>query len=420
MKKEFIGFYEPTQQEIDEAWNNGHFIFDTNALLNLYRYTDATRTDFIHVLNVIKSKLYLPYQIAFEYHSNRLSVIKSLRNSYERVLQNIQDNFDKYLEAQIKSYSKHPTISVENILNLHKEFYNSVSKELETQKESHPDFIKRDGVLDALTTIFENKTGKEISKEDLKKLFEEGKHRYDQLIPPGFKDLDNKKKKGDRHVYGDYIIWKELINFTKEVKKPLVFITDDRKEDWWTIENGQTIRPKEELIKEFFDLTGIRILIYNADIFLQYAKERELVPELKEETVREVEEVRKGDEISNFEVNQISRIQPVVQEGLSTALNWKRHIEEQRQRELYSAIDWGKNLEEQREFYSGTDLARQIVETQELYSAPNWSQRLARLRELQSGLDWALELARKNELFSKLDAKQRLGGNRLDGQDKLD
>jgi hypothetical protein len=94
------------------------------------------------------------------------------------------------------------------------------------------------------------------------------------------------------------IIWKELITLTKKEKKEIIFITDDRKEDWWTIENGKTIRPREELIKEFYDLTGIRILIYNADNFLHFAKERKLVTSIKEKSITEVKEVRKADEIS--------------------------------------------------------------------------------------------------------------------------
>src|SRR6202007_3275520 len=115
----------------------------------------------------------------------------------------------------------------------------------------------------------------------------------------------NKQKKGERHVYGDLIIWKELINYSKKEKKPLIFVTDDRKEDWWTIEAGKTIRPREELIKEFYDLTGIRILIYNADHFLQYAKQKKLVPKLNDNTIKEVKEIRISDENRYSNINKM-------------------------------------------------------------------------------------------------------------------
>ena len=60
MKKEFIGFYDPTDEEIEQAWNDGIFAFDANTLLNLYRYTDVTRKDFTHALKSIKERLFIP------------------------------------------------------------------------------------------------------------------------------------------------------------------------------------------------------------------------------------------------------------------------------------------------------------------------------------------------------------------------
>ncbi len=304
MKKEFIGYYNPTEKEINDAWNKGTFAFDTNTLLNLYRYTDLTREDFLTALKTIKDKLYLPHQAALEFHSNRVGVIEGIGYSYSNLYKVFENNYEKNLEPQINQFKKHPSIVIESINKLHSEFLKKISAELEKQKKTHPDFKTKDEVLEQLTDLFENATGKEFSKEELRKIFIEGKDRYAESIPPGFKDLDNKRKKGDRHVYGDLIIWKELINYSKKEKKPLIFVTDDRKEDWWTIENGKTIRPREELIKEFFDLTGIRILIYNAENFLQFAKEKKLVPQLKDKTIKEVKEVRISDE-KNYTLNDI-------------------------------------------------------------------------------------------------------------------
>jgi len=300
MKKEFIGFYDPTEKEINNAWTKGIFTFDANTLLNLYRYTELTRKDFLSALKTIKDKLFIPNQAAYEYHSNRISVIESLNKSYSTLLDIIKQNYDDNLKTQINQFKKHPSIKIDGIYKLHSEFIEKVSKELDNQKKSHPDFYTKDEVLNELTELFENHIGKEFSKEDLKKIYSEGKERYAELIPPGFKDLESKRKRGERHIYGDLIIWKELINYSKKEKRLLIFVTDDRKEDWWTIENGETIRPREELIKEFYDLTGIRILIYNAEIFLQYAKEKKLVPQLKDNTIKDVKEIRLSDEKTNL------------------------------------------------------------------------------------------------------------------------
>ncbi|MBP6754736.1 MAG: DUF4935 domain-containing protein [Bacteroidia bacterium] len=296
MKKEFYGFYEPSLIEIDKSWNNGFFVFDANTLLNLYRYSDSTRKDFLMVITKLKEKLFMPYQVGYEYHSNRHNVIESIDKSYDTLLTSIKETCDKTITNTINQYLRHPSIHAENLKKTLDEFQKKIDSELEKQKNNHPDFKSKDEILLQLTELFENKVGKQFTSNELKKIYIEGKDRNEQQIPPGFKDLETKRKKGDQHIYGDLIIWKEIIDLTKKEKKEIIFITDDRKEDWWTIENGKTIRPREELIKEFYDLTGVRILIYNADNFLHYAKERKLVSKIKEESISEVKEVRKSDE----------------------------------------------------------------------------------------------------------------------------
>ena len=197
----------------------------------------------------------------------------------------------------------------------------NVSNELEKQKANHPDFKTEDTVLNEITELFDDCVGEEFSKDELTKIYSEGKERYANEIPPGYKDENTKQKKGLRNIYGDLVIWKELLNYTKNKKNPLIFITDDRKEDWWTIDKGKTIRPREELIKEFFDFTGIRILIYNADQFLTYAKERGLLPEIKDETIEEVKDIRVSDEKYYTNLSDILNSQSLASKSISDMLS---------------------------------------------------------------------------------------------------
>lgn len=300
MKKEFIGFYDPTEEEIDKAWKEGIFAFDANAILNLYRYTDVTRKDFLHALKSIKGKLFIPFQVAYEYLNNRVGVIDGLDKSYLELENCFKDNYENNLKKMINGYKRHPSIVIETIFDQYEAFIKKISLELEKQKRKHPDFKAKDYILDELTELFDSCVGKEPSKNELDKIYIEGKDRYAEQIPPGYKDLKEKEKKGNRHIYGDLLVWKELIEYSKKNKKLLIFVTDDGKEDWWKKENGKTIRPREELIKEFFDITGIRILIYNADQFLKFAKEKGLVPDLKDNTIEEVKSIRISDENLNY------------------------------------------------------------------------------------------------------------------------
>nr|WP_278022690.1 PIN-like domain-containing protein [Flavobacterium ginsengisoli] len=219
MKKEFYGFYAPNQTEIDKSWNEGIFVFDANTLLNLYRYSDSTRKDFLMALSKLKEKLHMPYQVGYEYHSNRNSVIENLDTSYYTLSASIKEICDKNITGVLKQYVRHPSIEVETLKKVLNEFVKKIETELEKQKKKHPDFKKEDEVLKQLTELYENKVGVPFSKDELKKIYTEGKERYDQLIPPGYKDLETKKKRGDQHIYGDLIIWKELISLTKKEKK---------------------------------------------------------------------------------------------------------------------------------------------------------------------------------------------------------
>ena len=53
MKNKFFEYYNPSEQEINEAWIKCMFTFDSNALLNLYRYSPNTRNTFFKILENI-------------------------------------------------------------------------------------------------------------------------------------------------------------------------------------------------------------------------------------------------------------------------------------------------------------------------------------------------------------------------------
>jgi len=68
MKELFKGFYTPSEKDIKKSWSDEKtlFVFDTNVLLNLYRYTEATRDDFFQIIDSISEKIWLPYHVGLE------------------------------------------------------------------------------------------------------------------------------------------------------------------------------------------------------------------------------------------------------------------------------------------------------------------------------------------------------------------
>ena len=130
--------------------------------------------------------------------------------------------------------------------------------------------MKEDHILEELSKIIlDDKIGVCFTEEEYKNNFKEGKRRYDAKIPPGYKDSVKQKETNDgKRIYGDFLIWEELIAKSKSSEKPILFITDDAKDDWWLIEGTQTIMPCEELLIEFKARTGNHILISKSPAFL--------------------------------------------------------------------------------------------------------------------------------------------------------
>ena len=62
MKSIFIGHFRPTQNEFSELWNTCTFAVDANVLLNLYRYSSATRQELENAIGTIKERVFIPHQ----------------------------------------------------------------------------------------------------------------------------------------------------------------------------------------------------------------------------------------------------------------------------------------------------------------------------------------------------------------------
>ena len=98
-------------------------------------------------------------------------------------------------------------------------------------------------------------------------------HRYEHSIPPGYKD---KNDKIGFQIFGDLIIWKQIIEYASEIQKPIIFICNDLKEDWCYIDGTTEKRiksPREELIKEISDEANIDFWMYNLAQFLYKSNE---------------------------------------------------------------------------------------------------------------------------------------------------
>jgi hypothetical protein len=148
------------------------------------------------------------------------------------------------------------------------------------------EYEKNDPILTAFEKAFA--IGKNYTYQKISEIVAEGEFRYNHKIPPGYLDKDTKGKLGFQ-VYGDLIIWKQIIDFAKEVKKPIILINDDKKEDWWIKSGKDVSAPREELVKELNDEAGVKFWMYSFPGFLEKANNL-LKTRLDTDTINEVKD----------------------------------------------------------------------------------------------------------------------------------
>ncbi|TKJ90709.1 hypothetical protein PaeCFBP13512_12825 [Paenibacillus sp. CFBP13512] len=279
MKNLFKSFYKPTEEEFNELWQNCIFVFDTNTLLNLYRYPEKTRELFLNILEKLEGRIWIPYQVAFEYHKNLNDELHKQDNGYSSFEELIDSSINELVSKIEKKATdlRHSNITVEKIITTITEAKESVKAELKVQKDEHPDLEE---LKESLNFIIGDKVGRPYTQEELDKIYETGQKRYENEIPPGFKDLSDKKGKTSLHngliykdEYGDLVYWFQIIEKAKESNiKSIILISDDSKEDWVYKFKGQKKGLHPELMNEFVRETEKQFYLYNSERFIEYAK----------------------------------------------------------------------------------------------------------------------------------------------------
>jgi hypothetical protein len=283
MKKHFPGYYRPTEQEFKKLWADALFILDANVLLNLYRYSWDTSKDFLDILKHVSDRLWVPHQAAHEYQKNRLNVIATQREAYESIVETLTTKKNE-LENELNSYIRHPLIDVNRLSSRVGRMFNRIIRELRKQRKIHPDLLQHDTIRDEVTAILKDRIGSSYDEKRMPEIFKEGSERYDKLIPPGYLDSN---KQSEEEKYADLIVWFQVIDKAKQTKKPVIFVTDDGKEDWWWRFQGKIIGPRPELVEEIRIKANVAFYMYRSNEFMKYAREH-LNQEIDQKAIDEV------------------------------------------------------------------------------------------------------------------------------------
>ena len=286
--------YEMSEEREKRLWNESIIVFDSSALLDLYFLPKQTREKVFDNLfaNKLDGRLWIPFHVSYEYYKNRNNVIhkpiaencKPLKDiNLKAIRKSIKGIEDKVLDIKnkTKKEDKYPHLEqgkIDEYIALIKKF-NTESESFEKQiieqidkaETEIKELIDNDDVFQAIEKYFV--IGREFSFEEITQITQEGKHRYEFKIPPGYEDL---KEKVGTQIFGDLIIWKQILEYAKETQKPIILICNDIKEDWCYKADGTEKRiksPREELIKEIFDIAKVEFWMYNLPQFLYMTNE---------------------------------------------------------------------------------------------------------------------------------------------------
>jgi hypothetical protein len=305
MRSSFFGYYPPTTGEYERLWNEGLIVLDTNVLLDLYRLPTVARDELFVVLESLKERLWIPHQVALEFHRKRLAVIAAERKTMEDALTSASDLVTAVeekvnaLQIEKRGIGIEPDALISDLNRANSQLVEAIKK----AHSSQLDISASDPVRERLDELLNGRVGTGPSNQaELDALCADGENRYRENIPPGFKDADKDKNPKEAtfmfdHIkyqrkYGDLILWRQLIRHVKDAGiKTVVLVTADRKEDWWWREQGKTIGPHPELVREIRREGQVELFwMYSSVQFVEHANKYSSA-QVSVESVAEIQNV---------------------------------------------------------------------------------------------------------------------------------
>ena len=162
-----------------------------------------------------------------------------------------------------------------------------IDKEIAGETQELVECINNNSTKDRIAVLLEGRLWERLEDRKLDEIEVKGRKRYEAKIPPGYGDM--KTKKGN-DVYGDLIIWEEIIAYASNNKKDVIFITNDTNKDDWFITVSKKLKgPRAELRMEFAQRTnGKTYYAYPTSAFLQHVGEYVGISKVSDTIIDEV------------------------------------------------------------------------------------------------------------------------------------
>lgn len=285
LKELFPEFYQSKLDMKDlSSESENLLVLDTNYLLDIIQLPTTVSKKYIEALEKVKENIYIPYLVALEFNFKKSSLkkgkIKKIRKYKNEIEQSVVNINKKINEIDLVD-KEEKEIFTNELLTMTEDYLAELKKVIDS-KVSSMITEEENELYERLISVIENKVGNKYSQKWIDEIEKEGEERYKQNIPPGFNDsskedeIDSLRMYGDIKYcrkYGDLIIWKDIIEYSKEytkMGKKVVFITNDGK-----------AKQKRDLLYKVDDLTvGPNIHLMN-ELYMESNKELHILNNLR-------------------------------------------------------------------------------------------------------------------------------------------
>ena len=271
LRSRFPGFFPPDDSQLREFMIDGMVAFDANALLDVYRFNDRARREYLAALRKLAERLWIPYRVGQELLENRLRVIEECSTATNKLAEELDSAFGGVTQV-IRRFGDRRGLSTQQIARLEMLVKETQDQVIEQANSSYTfdlrleTSIKGDPILSDLETVLAGKVGPPLDEPQKAKA--EALRRLDAGIPPGYKDW----KKDRERAIGDCIIWFQLIREAALRRRPVVLVCNERKPDWVREDLGRKVGAQPELVAEMMDKSAMPFHLMSVQSFLVHAR----------------------------------------------------------------------------------------------------------------------------------------------------
>ncbi|QFZ17681.1 PIN-like domain-containing protein [Saccharothrix syringae] len=251
-----------------DLFTRGMVVLDTGVLLDCYRYTAATRADFVRALRRVRDRLWVPHQVLAEFWHGREAALAAAGRATARAVERVRLAEEQALR-ELRTWADRVSCDPGELAGLER-----------VLRDAHEQVAAR---LAEVTRVVDAEEDPVVA--DLDGLLY---GRVGEPPPPGEREDDP--------------VWRQILAEAARRRRDVLLVADDTARDWWRLDEDGTARgPRPDRYEELRAVAGVRLFLMRPETFLRHVREH-VGEQAREKPVDEVERVRRQEHASALQV----------------------------------------------------------------------------------------------------------------------